>query len=97
MPPPTPLALLLVLLPIIHHLLLCSADDIFVAPNGDDVNGEGSLASPYRTMQRAIDACLNGDTIIATAGIYRCSFPSNHTETTTQLVSCNSILRLNSI
>ena len=59
-------------LPIILLLLLCAADDVFVAPNGDDVNGEGSLASPYRTMQRAIDACLNGDTIIAAAGIYRC-------------------------
>jgi hypothetical protein len=51
--------------------LLCSAEDVFVAPNGDDVNGEGSLVSPYRTMQRAVDACLNGDTIIAAAGIYR--------------------------
>jgi hypothetical protein len=62
----------LFVLPSILLLLLCAADDVFVAPNGDDVNGEGSLASPYRTMQRAIDACLNGDTIIAAAGIYRC-------------------------
>ncbi len=66
--PPPPLLLLLLLL-LLH---MCACDDVFVAPNGDDVNGEGSLASPYRTMQRAIDACLNGDTIIAAAGIYRC-------------------------
>jgi hypothetical protein len=75
MPQSAPLAALLFLLPLLSLLLLGTADDVFVAPNGDDANGEGTLASPYRTMQRAIDACLNGDTIIAAAGIYRSRFP----------------------
>jgi hypothetical protein len=71
MPAPHPRAAILFVLPILSILFFCAADDVFVAPNGDDANGEGTLASPYRTMQRAIDACLNGDTIIASAGIYR--------------------------
>ena len=75
MPQPAPFAALLFLLPLLSLLLLSAADDVFVAPNGDDANGEGTFASPYRTMQRAIDACLNGDTIIAAAGIYRFRAP----------------------
>ncbi len=78
MPTANPPSALLFLLPALLLLFLCAADDVFVAPNGDDVNGEGSLASPYRTMQRAIDACLNGDTIIAAEGIYRCSHCWHH-------------------
>jgi hypothetical protein len=70
MPASDPRAVLFVL-SILFLLFFCAADDVFVAPNGDDATGEGTLASPYRTMQRAIDACLNGDTIIAAAGIYR--------------------------
>lgn len=41
----------------------------YVAPNGDDRN-PGTLASPWRTIQKAADTLLAGDTVYLRQGVY---------------------------
>ncbi|MDP6505477.1 MAG: DUF1565 domain-containing protein, partial [Planctomycetota bacterium] len=43
--------------------------DVFVSPTGDD-GGDGSPASPFRTLCRAITDLTAGDTCILRAGHY---------------------------
>jgi Thrombospondin type 3 repeat len=45
------------------------ANSIFVAPNGSD-NGTGTSASPFRTVQTAIDKATPGQTILLAGGTY---------------------------
>lgn len=45
--------------------------DSYVSPQGDDVAGDGSPGSPYRSVQAACDAAPEGGKIIIGAGIYR--------------------------
>ncbi|MBC8011839.1 MAG: hypothetical protein H7067_17265, partial [Burkholderiales bacterium] len=47
------------------------AAEIYVAPSGDDTNGNGSFATPYRTIQRAANTAVAGDTVYIRAGVYR--------------------------
>lgn len=42
-----------------------------VAPTGDDATGDGSPASPWREIRRALTAVQPGDTILAAGGAYR--------------------------
>jgi hypothetical protein len=44
--------------------------EYFVAPSGDDT-ATGSLQSPFRTIQRAADVMLPGDTCTVREGVYR--------------------------
>jgi hypothetical protein len=39
--------------------------------NGDNVLGNGSLLSPYKTIQKTIDASISGDTILVSKGTYQ--------------------------
>ncbi|UCD93603.1 MAG: right-handed parallel beta-helix repeat-containing protein, partial [Candidatus Zixiibacteriota bacterium] len=40
----------------------------YVATDGDDTSGDGSLANPFGTIQHAIDIARSGDTVIALPG-----------------------------
>ncbi|MEV4346877.1 sigma-70 family RNA polymerase sigma factor [Actinoplanes sp. NPDC049596] len=46
--------------------------DVFVAPNGSD-SGDGSLARPYASIQRAASAARSGQTIAMRGGTYALS------------------------
>lgn len=47
------------------------AVDWFVSPAGDDSAGNGSLASPWKTIQKAAGIATSGDTIYVREGTYR--------------------------
>ncbi len=42
----------------------------YIAITGDDVNGDGSLGNPFATIQRGIDNCISGDSVIVEPGTY---------------------------
>ncbi|SNY29854.1 sigma-70 family RNA polymerase sigma factor [Paractinoplanes atraurantiacus] len=46
--------------------------DVFVAPNGSD-SGDGSLARPYVSIQKAVSTARTGQTIALRGGTYRLS------------------------
>lgn len=52
-------------------MLSCAAagDDLVVASDGDD-SGKGTHESPWKTLQRAVDAATPGDTIVLKDGVY---------------------------
>lgn len=45
--------------------------DWFVAPNGNDTTGDGSLGNPYLTISKAITEATSGDVVKVRAGTYR--------------------------
>ena len=47
-----------------------SAANVFVSPEGNDANS-GTLAQPFRTVQKGVDSLSAGDTCYVRAGIYR--------------------------
>src|SRR4026209_768877 len=47
-----------------------STTDYYVAKNGNDTN-PGTLAQPWKTIQRAADTVQAGDTVNVRQGIYR--------------------------
>lgn len=49
---------------------LTAPADIYVSTNGLDAAGRGSEASPFRTIQYAVDATPNGGTVHVAPGIY---------------------------
>ncbi len=56
-------------------LMLClvgavSATDYYVSKTGNDGTGDGSLGTPWLTIQHAIDTVSSGDTINVAAGTY---------------------------
>jgi len=54
-------------------LSLCGgafAADIFVATNGNDTTGNGSISNPYATLTKATTVAVAGDTIQVRAGAY---------------------------
>ncbi|MEK8128029.1 DNRLRE domain-containing protein [Paenibacillus filicis] len=68
------------LLSILLWLQLWNVNDTFVSASswvyyvsvdGDDTSGDGSLAKPWRTIQKAADLMQAGDTCIIRGGIYR--------------------------
>ena len=48
-----------------------SAATYYVSPTGNDTTGNGSLNNPWKTIQRAANAAVAGDTILIRAGTYR--------------------------
>ncbi|MCK4921265.1 MAG: hypothetical protein KAS71_09475, partial [Bacteroidales bacterium] len=48
---------------------LMASGTIFVSPSGDDAN-PGTIGSPLKTVQKAVDLCLAGDTIYLREGLY---------------------------
>lgn len=50
---------------------LAYAQVYHVAASGNDVNGDGSLASPWATISHAIDQVTDGSTIEVGAGLYQ--------------------------
>jgi len=46
------------------------ATDIFVATNGNDTTGNGSIGNPYATLTKATSVAVAGDTIQVRAGSY---------------------------
>lgn len=47
-----------------------AATAYYVAPDGTDTN-PGTLAAPFRTLQKCADVALAGDTCLVRAGVYR--------------------------
>ncbi len=47
------------------------AADLYVATSGNDTTGNGSFATPYRTIQKAANTAVAGDNVIIRAGTYR--------------------------
>ncbi|MBC8009491.1 MAG: putative Ig domain-containing protein [Burkholderiales bacterium] len=47
------------------------AADLHVATTGNDTTGNGAFATPYRTIQRAANLAVAGDTVLIRAGTYR--------------------------
>lgn len=65
----------LVALPPLLWALLASAaraDELFVAPDGND-SAQGSQAAPFATLERAQEAAAAGDTVWIRGGVYRFS------------------------
>jgi len=48
---------------------------IYLAPNGDDTSGNGSLARPYATLSKAVSVAKPGQTVYARGGTYRPTQP----------------------
>ncbi|MDB5174240.1 MAG: galA [Phycisphaerales bacterium] len=53
----------------------------FVAPNGADTN-KGTIASPFKTIQRAANVALAGDRVEIRAGVYHETVSPKHSGTT---------------
>jgi hypothetical protein len=57
-------------LPINYDLNSLTGNKIFVATNGNDSSGNGSMSAPYKTLDRAIIAAKDGDNIVLRGGTY---------------------------
>lgn len=44
--------------------------ELHVSVNGDDINGDGSFNKPWRTIDRAAQAAVAGDTVLIHEGLY---------------------------
>ncbi len=49
---------------------VCDAIHWYVATSGDDNTGQGSLSSPFATIQHAVDHASSGDYVMVAAGTY---------------------------
>lgn len=47
-----------------------AGSNYFVAPNGNDSTGDGSIGNPFKTILRGINATSAGDTVMVRAGYY---------------------------
>jgi hypothetical protein len=45
--------------------------DIYVSKNGDDVTGDGSMALPYASINKATDVGVDGDKIVIGTGLWQ--------------------------
>ena len=55
----------------IFCLLQTQAKTIFIAPNGNDTTGTGSIAAPYLTIMKSHQTVLAGDTVFLRGGTYK--------------------------
>ncbi|MBZ4040997.1 T9SS type A sorting domain-containing protein [Flavobacterium hibisci] len=46
------------------------AATLYVSTTGDDVSGNGSISSPYKTITKAASMVNSGDTVLVSGGIY---------------------------
>ena len=51
-------------------LIPSTGQSLYVSPTGNDTTGNGSVGSPWRTIQKAADSVLVGDTVYVRAGTY---------------------------
>ncbi len=61
-------------------IALADGETLYVAATGDDTNGDGTEASPYATIQKAVNEASEGDTIIVAAGEYNVFVERDNTE-----------------
>jgi len=52
-------------------LACLSQNNLFVATNGSNTNGDGSITNPYETIKYASDQSMPGDTIFVREGTYQ--------------------------
>ena len=48
-----------------------SQTNIFIATDGNDSSGDGSMANPYKTIRKGCDQASPGDTVMVRAGTYK--------------------------
>lgn len=53
-----------------NKVVVDEANSIFVSANGDDTTGTGTLENPYKTIKKALDTVVAGQTIYVRAGTY---------------------------
>ncbi|UTB33127.1 MAG: Ig-like domain-containing protein [Methanobacterium sp. ERen5] len=53
-----------------------TAQDIYVSPNGDDKNGDGTASNPYATIEKGIRMTATGGTLHVASGTYQESYIS---------------------
>jgi hypothetical protein len=58
-------------LPITYELSTLTGSVSYVATNGNDSIGNGSVGSPYANLSRAMSVATNNSTIVVRGGIYR--------------------------
>lgn len=63
--------LFVLLLAIVPAHSVWSATTYYVATNGNDSNSGTSLSSPFKTIQRAMNRAVAGDTVLIRGGTYR--------------------------
>ena len=55
---------------IFNYSVEVSAKDYFVSPSGNDANNGISQATPYKTIQKAANLTLPGDTVFIMSGTF---------------------------
>ncbi|MFV0472196.1 MAG: right-handed parallel beta-helix repeat-containing protein [Paludibacteraceae bacterium] len=61
----------------------------FISPSGND-GGEGTFESPWYNLQKAVDACIAGDTVFVRGGTYYPNMMKDGTKTTIRLTVSGS-------
>lgn len=62
---------LILILFIVCQITIVSAKNYFVAPDGNDTTGNGSINLPYRTIMKAQQFVVGGDTVFMRGGTYK--------------------------
>lgn len=62
--------LLIAGLPFVAKGVECKAKDFYIAPNGND-NNQGTISSPFKSINKAQDAASYGDTVYMMGGVYK--------------------------
>jgi trimeric autotransporter adhesin len=70
-PPPDPSGTTGAQLPISYDLGSLNGNVRYVATNGNDTTGTGSVSAPYATLSKAISSSISGDNIVIRGGTYR--------------------------
>ncbi len=68
--------LLLILL--LTTSIICFANNIYVAPVGDDNSAKGRLEYPFASLEKACELVAAGDTVFIRGGIYYSEQRINH-------------------
>jgi hypothetical protein len=58
-------------LPIQYDLATLTGTPRYVAPNGNDATGNGSVGTPFATLAKAISVVAPGDSVVLRGGTYR--------------------------
>lgn len=58
-------------LPITYSLTALQGTLRYVAPNGSDTTGNGSISNPYATLAKAVSVAVSNDSIVVRGGTYR--------------------------